>query len=51
MNPFSLSIEIDSKLEFKVVEILDSKWDHQWKDPLQYYVRWVGYEGMLEKYS
>jgi len=51
MNPLSPPIEINGKLEFKVVEILDSKWDCWWKDPLWYYVRWAGYKGMLEEYS
>ena len=46
----SPSIEINGKLEFKVAEILDSKWDHRQKDLLWYYVRWVGYKSIPEEY-
>ena len=51
MNPSLPPVKIDGELEFKVVEILDSKWDRWQKDPLWYYVRWAGYESILEEYS
>src|SRR6266705_2286891 len=45
-------IEIDSKPEFKIAEILDSKTD-RWRCncKLLYLVRWSGYEGTDEETS
>ncbi|SOV07143.1 uncharacterized protein UDID_18780 [Ustilago sp. UG-2017a] len=36
-------VEIESDLEYEVEQILDSKVDHRYRDPLFYLVRWVGY--------
>ncbi|SOV04857.1 uncharacterized protein UDID_17215 [Ustilago sp. UG-2017a] len=36
-------VEIESDLEYEVKQILDSKVDHRYRDPLFYLVRWVGY--------
>ncbi|SOV07548.1 uncharacterized protein UDID_19213 [Ustilago sp. UG-2017a] len=36
-------IEVESDLEYEVEQILDSKVDHRYRDPLFYLVRWVGY--------
>jgi hypothetical protein len=33
----------ESDLEYEVEQILDSKVDHRYRDPLFYLVRWVGY--------
>ena len=43
------SIEIDGALEFEVEAILDSKFDKRRKTPLQYLVKWKGYEGTEEE--
>ena len=43
-------IELDSVLEFKVTQVLDSKLNIHRKDPILYYVHWSGYEGTLEEY-
>jgi len=40
---FPLSIELDGVLDFKLA--------NQRKDPLLYYVHWLGYEGSAEEYS
>jgi len=50
-NPPLLSVEVVGYLEFEVAQILDSKLDKQWKDPLLYYVCWVDYEGTSKEYS
>ena len=42
---------MDSKLEFEIAYILDSKLDHRQCEPLLYYVQWAGYKGTLEKNS
>jgi len=44
-------IVIDGNLEFELEQVLDSKLDHQRKDPLLYYVQWAGYKGTLEEFS
>ena len=36
-------VEVESDLEYEVEQILDSKVDHRYRDPLFYLVRWVGY--------
>ncbi|SOV03718.1 uncharacterized protein UDID_19310 [Ustilago sp. UG-2017a] len=36
-------VEVESDLEYEVEQILDSKVDHHYRDPLFYLVRWVGY--------
>ncbi|KAJ1596241.1 hypothetical protein NDA14_001923 [Ustilago hordei] len=36
-------VEIESDVEYEVEQILDSKVDHRYRDPLFYLVRWVGY--------
>ncbi|SOV06814.1 uncharacterized protein UDID_17924 [Ustilago sp. UG-2017a] len=36
-------VEVKSDLEYEVEQILDSKVDHRYRDPLFYLVRWVGY--------
>ncbi|SPC61665.1 uncharacterized protein UHOD_11627 [Ustilago sp. UG-2017b] len=36
-------VEIESDMEYEVKQILDSKVDHRYRDPLFYLVRWVGY--------
>ncbi|SPC64593.1 related to TY3B TY3B protein [Ustilago sp. UG-2017b] len=49
LGPFSISpattppVEIESDMEYEVEQILDSKVDHRYRDPLFYLVRWVGY--------
>ena len=48
---FLLPIELDRVLKFKVMHLLDSKLNNQKKDPLFYYVCWLGYEDMAEEYS
>ena len=42
---------MDRVLKFEVAQVLDSKLDNQRKDPLLYYVHWLGYEGTVEEYS
>jgi len=44
-------IEVEGNLEFKLTQILDSKWDKGRRNPLQYYVRWASYKGTPEEYS
>src|SRR5258708_29660438 len=60
LNPFlhreeppPLPIELDSKMEYKVSEILDSKLDHCFKtgDALCYLIHWAGYKGTDEETS
>ncbi|SOV04612.1 uncharacterized protein UDID_17153 [Ustilago sp. UG-2017a] len=36
-------VEVESDLEYEVEQIIDSKVDHRYRDPLFYLVRWVGY--------
>ncbi|SOV01837.1 uncharacterized protein UDID_18810 [Ustilago sp. UG-2017a] len=36
-------VEVESDLEYEVEQIIDSKVDHRYCDPLFYLVRWVGY--------
>ncbi|KAJ1579230.1 hypothetical protein NDA11_000905 [Ustilago hordei] len=36
-------VEVESDLEYEVEQILDSKVDHRYRDPLFYLVRWVRY--------
>ncbi|SPC65294.1 related to transposon-encoded proteins with TYA, reverse transcriptase, integrase domains in various combinations [Ustilago sp. UG-2017b] len=36
-------VEIESDMEYEVEQVLDSKVDHRYSDPLFYLVRWVGY--------
>ncbi|SOV01667.1 uncharacterized protein UDID_18169 [Ustilago sp. UG-2017a] len=36
-------VEVESDLEYEVEQILNSKVDHRYHDPLFYLVRWVGY--------
>ena len=50
-NPPSPPVEVDGDLEFKVVQILNSKWDQQRKDPLLYYICWTGYKGTAGEFS
>jgi len=47
----SPSIKLDETLEFKVVQVLDSKFDRHKKDSLLYYIQWSGYENMTDEYS
>jgi len=42
---------VEGDLEFEVAQILDSKWDRRKSDPLLYYMRWAGYEGITEEFS
>jgi hypothetical protein len=44
-------IEIDSKIEYEIAAILDSKIDNRQKCRLLYFVRWAGYEGTDEEHS
>jgi hypothetical protein len=44
-------IEIDSKIEYEIAAILDSKINNRWKCRLLYFVRWAGYEGTDEEHS
>jgi len=45
-------IKVDSKPEFEITEILDSKFDqHRCQCPLLYLVRWAGYKGTDEETS
>ena len=41
----------DSEDHYEVLEILDSKIDRWFQCKVQYYVRWLGYEGTDEEYS
>ncbi|SPC67056.1 uncharacterized protein UHOD_11464 [Ustilago sp. UG-2017b] len=47
LGPFSITttppVEIESDMEYEVKQILDSKVDHRYSDPLFYLVCWVGY--------
>ncbi|SOV04618.1 uncharacterized protein UDID_17154 [Ustilago sp. UG-2017a] len=36
-------VEVESDLEYEVEQIINSKVDHRYRDPLFYLVRWVGY--------
>ncbi|SOV06442.1 uncharacterized protein UDID_17465 [Ustilago sp. UG-2017a] len=36
-------VEVESDMEYEVEQILDSKVDHRYRDPLFYLVCWVGY--------
>jgi len=44
-------IEIDSEVKYIVEAILDSKIDCCWTCPLQYFVKWEGYNGTPEEMS
>jgi hypothetical protein len=45
-------VSINDALEYKVSEILDSKYDRRYKrSPLRYYIRWFGYEGTSEEFD
>jgi hypothetical protein len=44
-------IEIDGEIEYKIMAILDSKINNQWKCRLLYFVCWAGYEGTDEEHS
>jgi len=44
-------LEIDGEVEYIVEAILDSKIDHHWTCPLQYFVKWEGYDGTPEETS
>jgi hypothetical protein len=44
-------VEIDSEIEYKIAEILDTKLDRCQHWPLLYLVRWSGYEGTNEETS
>jgi len=44
-------IEINSEVEYIVEAILDSKIDRWWTCPLQYFVKWEGYNGTPEETS
>ena len=51
IGPLPPPIKLDGNLEFKVMQILNSKLDKRRKDPLFYYVQWSGYENMADKNS
>ena len=44
-------VEIDGDVEYIVEAILDSKIDHRRTCPLQYFVKWEGYDGTPEETS
>jgi len=44
-------LEIDSNLEFKIAQILDSKLNQQRREPLLYLVQLLGYKGTSKEYS
>ena len=46
-----LPVFIDGEMEFKILEILDSKIDKCRKCRLHYLVKWSGYEGTNEESS
>lgn len=48
--PGPIEVE-DSEDHYEISEILDSKLDRQFRCKLQYYVRWLGYEGTDEEFS
>jgi len=50
VNPPPLPLEIDTNLEFKVAQILDSKLNRCKKRPWLYLIQWSGYKGTLDKY-
>jgi len=43
-------VVINRNLKFEIERVLDSKLDHQKKNPLMYYVQWAGYKGSSKKY-
>jgi hypothetical protein len=43
--------QIDSEIEYEIVEILDTKLDRCQRQPLLYLVHWSGYEGTNEETS
>ena len=47
------TVKIDSELEYKLCEILDSKYNlHCWSTcELFYYIQWMGYKGTNEEYQ
>jgi hypothetical protein len=44
-------VEIDGEPEYEIEQILDSKLDYRRRCPLQYLVKWAGYEGTDEETS
>ena len=50
-NPPPPPIKVDRNLKYKILQILDSKWDHCRLSPLLYYIQWVGYKGTDEENS
>ena len=45
-------IEVDGEEEYNVAEVLDSKIDKRYRRcPLQYYIRWAGYEGTDDEFA
>ena len=51
VQPAPPPIEIDDELEYEIAEILDSKINNWQRCKLQYFVRWMGYEGTDEENS
>jgi hypothetical protein len=39
-----LLVKIDGKLEYEINKIVDSKFDKQFRCPLRYKVKWLGYK-------
>jgi len=44
-------IKLNQTLEFKVAQVLNSKFNRHRKDPLLYYIQWSGYENTADEYS
>ena len=44
-------IEVDDDIHYEVKAIVDSKLDRRYRQPLRYYVEWLGYEGTSEQFS
>jgi hypothetical protein len=44
-------VDVEGDLEYEISEILDSKIDRRRRCKVQYYIRWLGYEGTDDEYQ
>jgi len=51
INPPPPPVEVDSEIEYKIVQILNLKINYRRRPLLMYYVQWAGYEGTADEYS
>jgi len=51
INPPPPPVEVDSEIEYKITQILNSKMDYRRRPPLMYYIQWAGYKGIADEYS